>query len=158
MKLNIGNIYIYQIEPREETSWYLPLLSPGDDWGERNCHLKLQVPHKSISGQFFGESLATTHWTNLIDVWANQALHAPRRPQMAAGQLRRAARPFRAICGLARRRCLFMAGWPGSRCFKSFWVACHCTCHMRTPLSTGHGWSSLNELWSYSCKKEERRL
>ena len=47
---NIGNIY--QIEPLRETNWDIPLLSPGEDGGERNGRSKLWSIHPPCSVHF----------------------------------------------------------------------------------------------------------
>ena len=69
-KLNIGNMYIYQIEPLKETSWCVPISSLGDDRGERNSRSYPRFVPPLCSIHFSGESLFTTAGIAFTVVWA----------------------------------------------------------------------------------------
>ena len=92
-KLNIGNIYIYQIEPLGETSGCIPISSLGDDQGERNSHSYPRSVPPSCSVHFFGKSPFTIIGIAFTEVWAFEvqdlrAREGPRWPNRRQWALR----------------------------------------------------------------------
>ena len=140
MKPNISDvyIYIYQIEPREETSWYLPLSSLSDDWGERNNLSKVRVRRTSISSQFFVESSISRGWISLPTAWGTSSCHerTEKRPNDARNS-NEAPRPH---CSTRLVVCHLGYRWSAPWCLRTSLSCLVDACCMREPLSSSSLW------------------
>ena len=75
---------IYQIKTLEDMSWYVPVSSPNDDWGERNDSLKpwlMASLTPATSGEVMVGSWPSTHEESMAARNVREESHFPAKPR-----------------------------------------------------------------------------